>query len=104
MASPPASGSEPSAYLPSPEPELTGPGKPDLKVETLTGTVVVVTGIEAGCTMLSLGDGKAVQLISNDPQLKENAVVTVEGRRTPGLGTTCQQGVPFVVTKVTPAG
>jgi hypothetical protein len=43
-------------------------------------------------------------LIFNDPALKSQAAVgasiTVTGQARPGQMTTCQQGVPFIVTAV----
>lgn len=104
-ASSPAPSSAPvapsSSYLPTPEPELTVPERASGAVVRVTGTVErAETGEPGGCRMLNLGDGTAYALVTSDARVTDGAKVTVEGRRSPGLATTCQRGVPFVVTEV----
>jgi hypothetical protein len=69
--------------------------------ETLSGTVAA--GVEANCLVLQSADSHHV-LIFKDPALRSQATVgasiTVTGRAKPGQMTTCQQGVPFIVTAV----
>ena len=88
----------PTAYLPQPEPELTVPAGGTGPIERLTG--VIGAGVESGCRLLAIGGGRGVQLLGGDARLRVGATVTVEGRRAPGLATTCQEGTPFVVTAV----
>lgn len=93
-----------SSYLPSPEPELTVPATRLGRLERLSG--VVGRGVEHGCLLLSpRGGGRALQLLVEDPRVVEGADVTVEGYRTQGAqASTCQEGVPFTVTKVVDIG
>ena len=77
-------------------------GKPTAAAgETLSGTVVA--GVEPGCLILQ-GAGRHHVLIFDDPALRSQAAVgssiTVSGQSRPAQVTTCQQGVPFVVTAV----
>ena len=66
-------------------------------LRTLTGTVSA--GVEHGCLLL---DGHL--LVGGDRGvIRAGARVTVTGRVVPDLVTTCQQGVPFVVTSARPA-
>lgn len=95
----PTSPTSTSPYLPSPEPELTVPATRLGRLERLTG--VVGRGVEHGCLMLTpRGGGQALQLLVEDKRVVEGAGVTVEGYRVTGMASTCQQGVPFSVTKV----
>lgn len=91
-----------STYLPTPEPEITVPATRLGRLERLTG--VVGRGVERGCLLLSpRGGGRALQLLVEDTRVVDGAGVTVEGYRVeggPGMATTCQEGVPFTVTKV----
>jgi hypothetical protein len=87
----PASAAPPSSAAPSAD----APG------ETLSGTVAA--GVEPNCLILQ-GGGTHHVLIFDDPSLRSVAKVgssiTVTGRAEPGQMTTCQQGVPFIVTAV----
>lgn len=96
----PSSGATPGGtdYVPSPEPELTVPGGPVVKTERLSG--VIAAGTESGCRLLQLDQGRAVQIIGGDERIRVGAQVTIEGRRVPGMATTCQEGTPFVVSAV----
>jgi hypothetical protein len=70
-------------------------------VETLSGTVIA--GVEANCLLLQ-GDGRPHLLIFENPALKSaakvGASVTVVGTSKPAQMTTCQQGVPFIVSSI----
>jgi len=92
-------GSSPgSAAASSPAPASPSASVPG---ETLSGTVAA--GVESGCLILESAGGHHV-LIFEDPGLRTEAAVgssiTVTGQSRPGQMTTCQQGVPFVVTAV----
>jgi hypothetical protein len=64
---------------------------------TLTGTVTA--GVEANCLLID-----DYLLIGGDPAVvREGARVTVHGRVDRDLLTTCQQGIPFVVSSATAA-
>ncbi len=91
-----------STYLPIPEPELTIPATRLGRLERRTG--IVGAGVEAGCRMLTPDDGgAALQLLVGDARVVDGTRVTVEGYRNESIMTTCQQGVPFTVTKVVAA-
>lgn len=102
--SPSAGSSGSSTYLPSPEPELTVPARPGGQVERISG--VVGEGVESGCRLLTpdgtagATTGRALLLLSTDERLTPGARVTVEGHRSEDTATTCQQGLPFTVTRV----
>jgi hypothetical protein len=70
--------------------------------QTLSGTVTA--GVEPHCLLLT-GDGAAHLLLFTDPAQRAKAQVgtsiTVVGTAAPTQLTTCQQGIPFVVTSVT---
>jgi hypothetical protein len=63
----------------------------------------VVAGVEPGCLVLQGADSHHV-LVFADPALRSQAPVgssiTVTGRAEPSQMTTCQQGVPFIVSAV----
>ena len=88
--------------LPTPLPGRTtspgGPGGPgSSRPMTLSGTVEA--GVEHNCFLL---DGYL--LVGGSPDLvRAGARVTVTGHVQPGLMTTCQQGIPFMVQRVEPA-
>jgi hypothetical protein len=92
--SPPASGGGAST---SAEPSL----EPSAGAETLTGTVEA--GVEPGCLVLK-GAGKDHLLLFDEQSLKSQAkvgsAITVTGSAKPAQVTTCQQGIPFIVTSV----
>jgi len=98
---PPAAPSTWSSTAPSASP-TTAPtsGRPTATGgQTLSGTVEA--GVEPGCLLLRSA-GRQHVLIFDDPALKSQATVgasiTVSGTAEPGQMTTCQQGVPFIVT------
>ncbi|GAB3262891.1 hypothetical protein GCM10027425_27050 [Alteromonas gracilis] len=82
-----------------PDPTLP-PGKGEA---THTGTIA--EGVEAGCVLLEIGSGGPLLLVG--PGVEAYAAgdrVTVRGTPQPDMMTTCQQGAPFAVTSVSPAG
>lgn len=90
-------------YLPSPEPELTLPATRLGKLERVSG--VVGTGVERGCRMLSPDNGgPALVLLVEDHRVAPGSHITVEGYRAESTMTTCQQGVPFTVLRVSDLG
>jgi len=96
-APPAASASAPSA---APIGSPSGPSKARGD-QTLTGTVAA--GVEGNCLILQSADSHH-QLIFDNPELRSKVKIggsiTVVGRAEPGQATTCQQGVPFIVTAV----
>jgi len=63
---------------------------------------VVQEGVEAGCLLL-LSQGAQYLLLGGDPAvLRIGQRVIVRGKAEPGVATTCQQGVPFIVAEVRP--
>jgi hypothetical protein len=89
----------PSGFPVSPSPG-TGKPAPAGPETTLTGTVL--EGVEGGCLLLQHG-GTVYLLLGGDRSIvKAGAAVTVRGRATPGVVTTCMQGVPFQVTSASP--
>jgi hypothetical protein len=87
--------------VPVPDADISGSAKPGL-AETVTGTVTA--GVEPGCLMLTGAKGPYLLIVTGDmtKTVKVGTTVSVTGRPEPGLITTCQQGTPFVVTKVNP--
>jgi hypothetical protein len=65
----------------------------------------VSAGVEPHCLIVRDSAGSHV-LYFDDPSLKTSAPagarVTLVGHSDPGMMTTCQQGVPFIVTAVRP--
>ena len=89
----------PSGFPVSP-PSATGKPVPPGPETTLTGTVQ--EGVESGCLLLQHG-GTVYLLLGGDRSVvKPGASVTVRGRATPGVLTTCMQGVPFQVSSASP--
>ena len=109
-ASAPAAAS-PSASevvdLPVPTAKTSGPagepsaGRPLEGARTISGTVTA--GVEPGCLLITDGTGSHL-LVFDDPAMRAEASVgakvKVNGRSEPGMMSTCQQGVPFVVVSV----
>ncbi|MBU2669731.1 hypothetical protein KOI35_40105 [Actinoplanes bogorensis] len=92
--------------LPVPSAKTSGPageptGRPNAGGQTITGTVTA--GVEPNCLVLTDGTGSHL-LIFDDAAMRADAVVgstvTVSGQSQPGMMSTCQQGVPFVVVSV----
>jgi hypothetical protein len=85
--------------MPSTEP---GSGKPAATgAQTISGTVTA--GVEPNCLLMQV-DGVSHLLVFDDPAMRSDAAVgakvTVVGRSEPSMTSTCQQGVPFIVTAV----
>lgn len=105
---PPQTVRAPTATPRTIAPPVTGPAlppgtpRPPVKETTVVGDVV--EGVEAGCYVLRVAGGKELLLIGGNIQrLRAAGRVRVTGRAEPGLATTCQQGVPFIVSDVSPA-
>jgi hypothetical protein len=89
----------PSAANPSVSPgarkPLTG------GTQTITGTVAA--GIEPNCLVLQAGSDSYL-LVFDDAAMRADAAVgkkvTLVGQPQPGMMSTCQQGVPFIVAAV----
>jgi hypothetical protein len=94
---PSAAATPSSASVASSAPSETG-------AETVTGTVEA--GVEPNCRLIKDSAGSHL-LVFHDAALKPAAAVgkkvTVTGRSEPKMMTTCQQGIPFVVSSVSPA-
>jgi len=92
-----SAGSSPGAPTSAPPPSSAAPSAG----ETLSGTVAA--GVEPNCLILQ-GGGTHHVLLFDDPSLRAAAKVgssiTVTGRAEPAQMTTCQQGVPFIVTAI----
>ncbi|SDP35148.1 hypothetical protein [Lentzea jiangxiensis] len=90
----------PSSVAPTqaPPPLPTPSRALDPTLKTVRGTVSA--GVEPGCTLLST-PGEQYLLLGADPAIAvDGAVVEVSGRPDPGAVTTCQQGTPFAVTRI----
>jgi len=73
-----------------------------MKVTSVVGDVI--EGVEKGCYLLRVSGGKDLLLIGASlQQIRAGGRIRVTGRVEPGLVTTCQQGVPFIVSDVSPA-
>ncbi|GID33255.1 hypothetical protein [Paractinoplanes brasiliensis] len=92
--------------LPAPTAKPTGPagepsGRPNPGATTITGTVTA--GVEPNCLLVNDATGSHL-LVFDDPAMRADAAVgskvKISGRSEPGMMSTCQQGVPFVVTSV----
>jgi|GEM_PF-871260 len=93
--------------LPLPTAKTSGPvgeppsGRPTAGGQIITGTVTA--GVEPNCLRLTDSTGSHL-LIFDDPAMRTDAAVgnkvKISGRSSPGLMSTCQQGVPFVVVSV----
>ena len=95
-----SSSGVPSHSSPSGVPSLSTPAAS--RSETISGTVSA--GVEPHCLILQDAKGSHM-LVFDDPALKTSAPagskVTLVGHSEPTMMTTCQQGVPFIVTSVT---
>jgi ABC-type phosphate transport system substrate-binding protein len=95
-------GSAP-APTPSATPTVVAPSASTGGTTSVSGTVSA--GVEPHCLLLT-GEGASYQLIFSDPALrsaaKVGASIIAVGTDRPAQVTTCQQGIPFVVTAITP--
>lgn len=100
-AAAPASSSFSSASV-LPSASVPPTGKPSSGgSETITGTVTA--GVEPNCLLVQDATGSHL-LVFHDPAMrsaaKVGAEVTLVGESKPGMMSTCQQGVPFIVSSV----
>jgi hypothetical protein len=113
-----SSGSEvaaPSSSAPAPAPssasasvsvEPSGAKPTAVGAETISGTVEA--GVEPGCLLVQDAKGSHL-LVFDDSAMRTDATaavgkkVTLTGRSEPTMMSTCQQGVPFIVTSLTAA-
>ncbi|GAB2593374.1 hypothetical protein Aab01nite_36260 [Paractinoplanes abujensis] len=101
----PSSSASDVVDLPVPTAKTSGPagepGRPNAGAKTITGTVTA--GVEPNCLLLTDDSGSHL-LIFDDPAMRSDAAVgskvKISGHAEPGMMSTCQQGVPFVVTAV----
>jgi hypothetical protein len=88
----------------SPTGEPSADTPTDAGVETITGTVQ--EGVEPNCRLIQDNSGSYL-LVFDDASLRSQAVVgkkiTASGRSEPKMMSTCQQGIPFIVTSLSPA-
>jgi hypothetical protein len=93
-----------SSSASSPAPSASSVAPPSGDVQTVTGTVEA--GVEPNCRIIHDDSGSHL-LVFHDAALRDGAVVgkkiTVTGSPDPKLMSTCQQGIPFVVTSISPA-
>jgi|SRR3954469_1469890 hypothetical protein len=82
--------------VPGPSGKATGGA-----TQTISGKVVA--GVEPNCLLLQDSTGSHL-LFFDDPSLRAAAKVgdevTLVGRSQPGMMSTCQQGIPFIVSSV----
>jgi hypothetical protein len=107
-AEPGASMSATSANQPEslPPGAKASPSPPSQKSPTageLTITGQVEQGVEEGCLLLTSGGTQYLLVGGDRAVVRAGARVTVRGRPSPGLMTTCQQGLPFQVSEAHPA-
>jgi hypothetical protein len=101
VSTPSPSGTQPASPTPRPSrPPTIPPTKgPQPGEETIRGEVA--KGVEAGCMMLKTDNGRAYLLIFDGSTLiTEGARLEAVGRPNPDLMTTCQQGIPFQVSRL----
>ncbi|GIF26457.1 hypothetical protein BJ973_005818 [Actinoplanes tereljensis] len=97
-----------SVSSPVPATSAASPSEPGVPTatgaQTITGTVEA--GVEPNCLLLQDGKGSHL-LVFDDSAMRADVGVgkkfTLTGRSEPGMMSTCQQGIPFIVTSVTPA-
>ena len=103
-AAPTTSSSAPAAS-PSSKPTAEPSDKPTAGgAQTVTGTVEA--GVEPNCRLIKDNTGSHL-LVFRDESLRSQASVgkkiTATGRSEPTLMSTCQQGIPFIITSISPA-
>jgi len=77
---------------------LTTPPAGRGRFRTIRGTIR--PGVEAGCLILSTAEGTFLLVGPRTGGLKAGMTVEVSGAPDETIATTCQQGIPFVVTEV----
>ncbi|GIM98091.1 hypothetical protein [Paractinoplanes toevensis] len=94
----------PASSLPSSAPTAEPSAPTATGAQTITGTVEA--GVEPNCLLLQDGKGSHL-LVFDDAAMRADVgvgkKVTLTGRSEPTMMSTCQQGIPFIVTSVTPA-
>jgi hypothetical protein len=97
VSAPSASATPSAPAPPSSQPPSAEPGS-----TTLSGTITA--GVEGNCLLLKDDSGSHL-LVFKDPALRAQAragmKVTVVGTPQPRMMSTCQQGIPFVVSTLT---
>jgi hypothetical protein len=96
-ATPPSSPATPTPSFTEDLP-VTPPPAGRGRLITLRGTVQA--GVEAGCLIVSTAEGTFQLVGPRTGGLKAGMTVEVKGAPDETIATTCQQGVPFVVTEV----
>ncbi|MEU4245286.1 hypothetical protein [Actinoplanes sp. NPDC026619] len=101
-SSAPSSSASSSAESAAPTAEPSGAKPTATGAETITGTVEA--GVEPNCLLLQDTKGSHL-LVFDDASMRADATVgkkvTLTGRSEPSQMSTCQQGIPFIVTSVT---
>ncbi|GAA2653368.1 hypothetical protein [Paractinoplanes durhamensis] len=99
---PSSASAAPTSAAPTTEPSSAKPTAAG--AETISGTVEA--GVEPNCLLLQDTKGSHL-LVFDDAAMRADAAVgkkvTLTGRSEPTMMSTCQQGIPFIVTSVTPA-
>lgn len=96
----------PSTAAPTGTQPVTVPSLPQRSFvqgsETLVGDLE--DGVEPNCILLRTASNKIYQLVGGDRSKLTGTTkhVTVYGHELPAMATTCQQGIPFLVTDVHP--
>jgi hypothetical protein len=100
-SSPAPAPTSPATTAPSAAP--SGDASPTAGVITVTGQIA--EGVETGCKVLRAPGREYLLVVEGaaDFALPVGETVTVTGRVQPDLITTCQQGIPLVVSSVRPA-
>lgn len=84
-----------------PTTEPSGARPTDAGAETISGTVMA--GVEPNCLLVQDATGSHL-LVFDDKALRAEtpvgAKVTLTGTSKPNMMSTCQQGIPFIVTSV----
>lgn len=89
---------------PFPHFSMPATGKPGASGPEITVTGVMRAGVEGKCMVLVTPGGEQYQLLNADPSVAVEGVrLTVKGRVTHGIATTCMQGTTFTISQVVSA-